>query len=225
MQHRSRKVVASLVLASAFAAWTAACGGGGSTPTETPISPTPPPSPTTAPSQARALEFTPDTLSPVGEAIALSSASRGYEAGKVTFAVSAYNLANHSTLGEPGVHGVWGRLKWDAALLVLDGLGPGGFLQQGGVEPSCCTAGEVVIQPSEGTLPFSVQRRPETATVSGHGEILLVRLRPRDGVTDGSTRIEFTTIAPPYFPEVIRLRPFPRYPVPQNIYGGTVTIR
>jgi len=125
----------------------------------------------------------------------------------------------------PGIAGVYGRVRWDDSLLVQDAVGIGDLMSQDGVTPGCCTPGEAPIQPQAGTFPFSVQRMPGTPLVSGSGEIVLLRLRPRDGVTSGTSRIEFVQIAPPFFPEVIRFRPFPTYTVPQNVYGGTITIR
>ena len=221
--HRTPLTVGLLVMM----AFVTACGRGTSSPTS-PTTPTPPTAtPLPPPTQAvRILEFTPDTPTPINEAIAITVASRGQEQGKIALAVTAFNLVNHSNLGGmPGVAGVYGRVRWDDALLVQDAAGIGDLMSQNGVTPGCCTPGEAPIQPQAGTFPFSVQRMPGTPLVSGSGEIVLLRLLPRDGVTSGTSRIEFVQIAPPLFPEVIRFRPSPTYTVPQNVYGGTVTIR
>ncbi len=192
------------------------------TPT-TPVTTTTPP--TTTPPSSRVLTFTPDTPTPIGEAVAITVASRGQEDGKIALAVTAFNMVNQSNLGgSPGIAGVYGRVRWDSALLVNDAAGIGDLMRQDGVEPSCCTPGEADIVAADGTFPFSIQRRPGTPLVSGSGEIVLFRLVPRAGVTSGTSRLDFIPISP-LFPELIRLRPFPTYAVPQNVYGGTITIR
>jgi hypothetical protein len=171
----------------------------------------------------RAIEFIPDTSAPAGEAVGLTLGSP-LEAGKLLLAVSAFNLQNHTNLsGSPGISGVWSRVIWDDALLVFDGVGAGNFMRQNDIEPGCCTPGEANVPPLPGSFPFSVQRSPGSPQLTGSGEILRIRLRPRDGVTQGTGRVDIISVG--IFPEVVRFRPLPTYPVPQNIFGGTFVIR
>lgn len=189
---------------------------------ETPTSPTTPP-PAAA---TRRLTFTPDSENPQAEGVSLAVASRGAVDGMITLAVNAHGIVNRENLsGSPGIHGMWGRVDWDASQLALDAFGPGALLQQGDVQPGCCLAGEAPIQKRDGSFPFSVQRMPDTAQVTGSGEVVIFRLKPIDGVTAGTVRLDFKVIQPGLFNETIRLRPYQQYQVPQHFYGGVVTIQ
>ncbi len=170
------------------------------------------------------LTLTGDTESPVGQAVAMTYGSRSQEPGKIVVAVSAFNLRG---MRGRGFHTASGRLRWNTALLDVDGVGIGDLL--GGNEGGRIGPGAREQLPD--TLPFIVSRTDQTL-VTGSGELILVRLTPRPGVTTGSTRIELDEIVANEggpFPFLTRLLLSPYAPSDgnqiENAYGGTVTIR
>ncbi len=147
---------------------------------------TPTPAPTLWP-RARTLPvltLEPD-LPPMRQAVAVTHGSRSQEPGTIVVAVSAFNLQNELPPDSNGFFGAVGRLRWDPALLEIDAIGIGDLL--GGNSGGRVSRG---IWPEvPGTFPFYVQRNDQTL-VTGSGELVLLRLRPRTGVTAGTTRIE-----------------------------------
>lgn len=175
-----------------------ACGG------DSPLAPPPVTAPPPAP-VVRTVTFTPDASTITGSALSIQTSNRGNEAGKVTIAIVVHNIPR-------SVHKVRGELRWDPALLEYDNWGQGDFLNQGGAlvdwTISTATAGQVSLfldRPS--TLP----------PAGGSGEIIVLRLRPRTGVTSGTSRLQWDD------PRLLDSE-FRRY-VPANIYTGTITIQ
>jgi hypothetical protein len=210
-----------------------------------PVAPTPAPVAATPPATLPVLTLEPDTASPVGQAVAITYASRKQEAGKIAISVTGFNLRNALDSNIFGVGSIEGRLKYDDAVLELErnaaGLEGGDFLRQGGVAVSCCLA-RSTVQP--GLYPFFVGRAGDER-VQGSGELFLARFQPRAGVTSATTRIElapfnaneagpvqvsFITpllMGPYYLPPIPSggINSQPRGNVIDNAYGATVTIR
>jgi hypothetical protein len=194
---------------------------------ESPTSPTP--EPTLGPSAPLppVVTFEPDTLTPVGQAVALTYGSRSQEPGKIVVAVTGFNLRNEISPTVNGVSAARGRLKWDDALLEIDGVGVGDLF--GGNSAGNVDNGGWPEMP--GTFPFAV-RRNDQARVTGSGELVLLRLRPRTGITAGTTRIElepFLANEGGPFPFMTPLLLFPYQPPRgnqiENAYGGSIEIR
>ena len=176
-----------------------------------------------------------DTGSPVGQAVAVTYGSRQRSPGKITVAVSGFNLQNILPgTAANGVQSIEGRLKYDDAVLELERtaetLEAGDFMQQGA--PSsviCCKQPNTVAQP--GLYPFYVWRNG--VTVQGSGELFLATFKPRPGVTSTTTRIDLVPFnaseADPRLSFMTPLLIFPylqsRGNVIDNAYGGTITIR
>lgn len=186
----------------------------------TPTSPTPGPP---------VLSLQQDTQAPVGEAVWLTLASRGEEAGKISVAVSTSNVLNQQSTSV-GFFAVVGRLKWDASLLEVDGFGMGDLM--GG--NAGANGGHLSsVPPEPGRFVFGAQRLDDMR-VQGTGELFLLRLKPVSGVTSGTTRIDLEPFianeraqvgAPPYSAQ-LQLVPFSsRGNVLENVYGATITIR
>jgi hypothetical protein len=194
---------------------------------ETPTAPTPVPTPAPSAQAPPVLTFEPDTLTPVGQAVALTYGSRSQEPGKIVVAVTGFNLRNEISPTVNGVSAVRGRLKWDEALLEIDGVGVGDLF--GGNSGGNVDNGGWPEVP--GTFPFGA-RRNDQARVTGSGELVLLRLRPRTGITTGTTRIElepFLANEGGPFPFMTPLLLFPYQPPRgnqlQNAYGATIAIR
>lgn len=198
--------------------------GCSSSKSETPTAPTPP---VTPPAPALpVLTVEPDTTSPVGQAVAITYASRAQEPGKIAVAVTGYNLRNQLSNGTVGVFGVVGVLKWDDALLEVDGVGAGDFLG-GNSQANCC---RWTGPDAPGTYPFSVDR-DDRSVATGSGELFLIRVKPRAGITAGASRIEMIPFksndsSVTFMPTVLLVpfRPPPAIKV-DNVYGATITIR
>jgi hypothetical protein len=198
----------------------------------TPTAPTPTPAaPVVTPVAALpVLTLDSDTGSPVGQAVALTYASRSQEAGKIGVAVTGFNLRNQITPTVSGLTGVEGRLKWDESLLEYDATGAGDLLGGNSGATPCRTNG--IEMP--GTVPFCISRI-DRARVTGSGELFLVRLKLRPGVTSGTSRIELVPFranegGPALATFMTSLLLFPYEPGPggnviENAYGATITIR
>ena len=234
-----RRSVLTLIALTLFAA--TACNKStpsASTPTPTTSTPTTPTTPTnpTAPTPAGpvpVVTLQPDTPSPVGQAVALTYASRAQEPGKIAVAVTVFNIQNQITPAVVGFHTAEGRLKWDASLLELDATGAGDLLGGNSAAASCAPRDPQIPD----TFAFCIGRI-DRAPVTGSGEIFLVRLQPRSGVTSGTSRVELVpflansggTGVPSIVTFTTSLWLFPYVPgergnVIQNTYGATVTIR
>ena len=220
-------------LAIAFlAALLTACAGisPSSSSTSTPTAPSTP-TPT-----APALTFTSDTAAPVGQSVGITLASTPSPTpGILRLAVSGYNLKNdHVSPGMgAGVRSVCGRMKWDGSLIELTGGGPGEFLRQGGATvlvPMPAASSQSVEGSTHG---FCVQRGSGAVPpllAYGSGEIWLFGLRLREGVTSGTSTVEFVEGSGAYPHERVLIEPslapqaYIRYQ-PLVYYGGTITIQ
>lgn len=193
------------------------------------------PSEVAPPTPTLTLTLTPDTNSPADESVGLTYASQFQVPGKIVVAVTAFNLTNRLSANVTGFSVVTGRLKWDGALLETElftpetpdvGRGPGTLLGNGLDEVSCCRTEDE----GPGFYPFRLGRR-DGARVSGSGELFLIRLKPRPGVTSGTTRIELEPIVanPGGFTYMTPLWLSPYNPsrgnTIENTYGATITIR
>ena len=203
-----------------------------SSPTPTPTTTTTPTTPTAPTASLPVLTLQQDTDSPVGQAVALTYASRSQEAGKIAIAVTGFNIQNEISASVSGFNTAEGRLRWDTSLLEVDGAGAGDLLGGNSAAGACVPRDPQIPD----THAFCV-RRLDSTRVTGSGEIYLVRLKPRSGVTSGTSRIELVpflansggTGVPSLATFVTRLWLFPYIPgergnVIQNAYGATVTI-
>jgi hypothetical protein len=168
----------------------------------------------------------------VGESVAITYASAMQEPGKITVAVTGFNLQNlvNVGIGVFGVSRIEGRLKYDDTVLEIErsaaGLAAGDFMRRGGATGSCCLAANVPVGP--GLYPFFVSR---SDNIQGSGELFLARFQPRAGVTSATTRIELVPfdVGPerggiPYVTTLL-LYPYGRRNMIDNTYGATITIR
>ena len=177
----------------------------------------------------------------MGEAVALTYGSRSQQPGKIVVAVTGFNLRNEITPTVVGFTRVEGRLKWDNAILepdMVEGLvavGPGDLI--GGIENAGVGLPSFPAEEIPGTYYFSIHRRDPTRA-TGSGELFLMRFRPREGVTQATTRMELmpilanaggrTTPTPATFMTTLWMFPYipgPRGNKIQNTYGATITIR
>lgn len=193
---------------------------------ETRTAPTPAPTPRPSAQTPAVLTLEQDTSSPAGQAVALTYGSRSQEPGKIVVAVTAFNLLNGPLSSQNGFFGAIGRLRWDEALLEIDAVGIGDLL--GGNSGGTVSRGIWPEMP--GTFPFHVQRNDRTL-VTGSGELVLLRLRPRTGITSGTTRIElepFLANAGRPFSFMTSLWLDPYLPARgnqiENAYGATIAI-
>ena len=200
-----------------------------------PTAPTPAPAPTTPTTVVPVLTLEQDTGSPVGQAVAITYASQMQEAGKITIAVSGFNLSNVVNARQAiiGVASVEGRLKYDDAVLDIErtaaGVMAGDFMRLPGQPVSCCRSNYPV---APGLYPFFVGRDGPPA--QGSGELFLARFQPRAGVTSATTRIELVPFnvseaaGPRYtFVTPLLMGPYSqdRGNLIENAYGATITIR
>jgi len=198
---------------------------------EAPTAPTPVGTPSPPTTVASVLTLQSDTSAPVGEAAAITYASRMQAPGKITVAVTGFNLQNlvNVGIGVFGVSRIEGRLKYDDTVLEIErsaeGIAAGDFMRQGGATGSCCLANGPL---GPGLYPFFVTRGDN---VQGSGELLLARFQPRAGVTSATTRIELVPfdVGPerggiPYTTTLL-LYPYGRRNMIDNTYGATITIR
>ncbi len=209
-----------------------ACAGTSSS-SSSPSTPTAPSTPTpTAPT----LTFTSDTAAHVGQSVGITLASTPSPTpGIFRLAISGFNLKNdHVSPGTgAGVRTVCARVKWYGALLELTGGGPGDFLRQGGatVIVSQPPASSQAVEGS--THAFCVHRGSGAVPpllAYGSGEIWLFGLRLREGVTSGTSTVEFVEGSGAYPHERVLIEPalpaqaYIRYQ-PLVYYGGTISIR
>jgi hypothetical protein len=225
--------VASLLTLGATEACNKATSPTAPTPTPVVTTPVTPVTPTPTVAGVPVLTLTQDTPSPVGQAVAITYASRNQEAGKITVAVTGFNLQNQISPGVVGVSSIEGRLKYDDAVLEIErtttGIDAGDFMRQGGVGIGCCRSNWPV---TPGLYPFFVGRN--APKVQGSGELFLARFSPRAGVTSATTRIELMPFnaseaedARFNFIASLLTGPFAAAPknMIDNVYGATVTIR
>jgi hypothetical protein len=194
-----------------------------------PTAPTPAPV-VTAPPTPPVLTLEPDTDSPVGESVAITYGSFGQEPGKISIAITGFNLRNQIGV-EPiisptgfGVSGARGQVRVDDALLEFDGYAFGDFVG-GAVQGVICPP---ILPESPGIYPFCVARKDDKQ-VTGSGELFLLRFKPRPGITAGATRIELVPHKAHQQNYTTPLQLLPFFPSGtnkiQNSYGGTITIR
>lgn len=161
--------------------------------------------------------------------MSITYASRAQEEGTITVAVTGFNLQNRVASTVSGVVGVVGRLRWDTQLLEHDTvngqivIGGGDLLREG--DNSRVSVRGVTLMPEEpGTFPFQITRN-DNPRVQGSGELILVRLRPRQGVVSGTTRIELAPFVTPSN-TLVAMELFPPLPTRtnqlDNVYGATI---
>lgn len=182
------------------------------TATTQPPAPTPAPAPAPTPQPAPAppaLTFAPQTVSPVGAALAIFPASRGQEPGKIAVAVTAHNLSDVVT--------IFGTIRFDPNVLEYDGWGEGDWFKQGAGSPAIDWRFFPDLNPGE--IKLAIQRTSAGLPgASGSGEIILFRFRPRAGVRSGTSTLRWD--GPSLRgPQVTRELPL------NNAYGGTITIQ
>ncbi|MGE3512694.1 MAG: hypothetical protein AB7N65_27855 [Vicinamibacterales bacterium] len=205
----------SLVLAIALAAGACAKNESGSV-----SQPTPTPAVT-----GPVLTFQPDVTSPQGETVGLTYGSRSQAPGKIVVSVSGFNIQNQ--VGSvSGVSSVTGRLRWDNDLLEVDAIGIGDVLGGNAGGSSCGNRLN-----SQGTYEFCVANPDRSSRMTGNGEFLLIRLQPRTGVLQGTSRIDFEEFeanegASFTWRTFVLFGPYsPANPVVPPVFGGTITIR
>ncbi len=206
---------------------TAACNS-----TAAPTAPTPTPTPapvvTTPTPLLPVLALEPDTGSPVGESVAITYGSRSQEAGKIVIAVTGFNLTNQRSATAFGVRGVIGAVRVDDAVLEFDAYGFGALLGGNDGATFCDndTGGFRSFFPDvPGIYPFCVLSR-SPANVTGSGELILIRFKPRPGVTSATTRVELVPFQSNGYTTTLDMLPGPSTTNKiQNTYGATVTIR
>jgi hypothetical protein len=185
-------------------------------------------------SASSTLTLQPDTASPVGQAVAITYASRMQEPGRIAIAVTGFNIQNVVSANISGITGIGGWLKYDDTVLEIErnaeGLAVGDFVQQGDTPTYCCLWQNIDVP--NGVYPFFVSRAGNGRnTVQGSGEILLARFHPRAGVTSATTRIELApfdvdpALGGASYVTTLLLSPYGRRNMIDNTYGATVTIR
>ena len=100
------------------------------------------------------------------------------EAGKVSIALVATRL--------DGVYTLRGDLTWNPDLLEFDSWAEGAWFKQGNAVVDWAFFVETL-----GQIGFVLGRSTSFPAATGSGEIFVLRLRPRAGVTSGSTRLEW----------------------------------
>lgn len=184
---------------------------------------TPTPTPTVT---VPVLTLQPDVTSPQGEAVALTYGSRSQEAGKLVVAVNGFNIENQISATVSGVTSITGRLRWDTNLLEVDAIGMGDMVGGNTGGASCGSRLN-----DQGTFEFCAGNRDRAARSTGTGEFFLLRLKPRAGVTQGTTRIDFEQFtanegAAFTWPTFVLFSPYtPARPVIPPVFGATITIR
>ena len=196
---------------------TAACSSDSSNDSPTaPGSPTAPS--TTSTTASRVITLNPQTPSPVGKAIAIFVATdpAGHRAGMISLAITAHNLSD--------VYGLRAGLRWDESIFETDGIGPGGFMTQGGTQVTCCLS--TLSTAVESAQVLAVDRPTSGAPVSGSGEMILVRLRPRDGAPAGTYPLTFQALSFQPGAFVTGDGPGKNQKWPQdNLYTATLTLQ
>jgi len=172
-----------------------ACGS------KSPTQPSPTPTPTP---KVPSVTFTSTAGAIAGTTLSLVPASLSNDReGTVSFSVRIDNAL--------GVSKVRGDLLFDGALLEYDGWAHGGFLEQS----------DAVVDwtwiDNYGRLSLFLDRATQAGGASGNGTIIAFRLKPRAGVTSGSTQIQWND---PVLYNV-GFRPL----IINRQYGGTVTIQ
>jgi len=207
----------SLVLAIALAASACAKNESGSV-----SQPTPTPAVT-----GPVLTFQPDVTSPQGQTVGLTYGSRSQAPGKIVVSVSGFNIENQVSPTASGVSSVTGRLRWDNDLLEVDAIGIGDVL--GGNSGGTSCGGNRLN--SQGTFEFCVANLDRSDRMTGNGEFFLIRLQPRTGVMQGTSRIDFEEFEANEgssftWRTFVLFGPYsPVNPVVPPVFGGTITIR
>ena len=193
-----------------------------------PTAPTPAPVVTAPTPLLPVLTLEPDTGSPVGESVAITYGSRSQEAGKIVIAVTGFNLTNRRSATAIGVRGVIGAVRVDDAVLEYDAFGLGSLLGGNDGATFCDndTGGFRSFFPDTPDIyPFCVLSR-SAANVTGSGELILIRFKPRPGVTSATTRVDLVPFQSNGYTTTLDMLPGPSTTNKiQNTYGATVTIR
>jgi hypothetical protein len=186
------------------------------------------------------LAFAPDTATPTGQSIGITVSSIAAPEGTIRLAIFGYNLKNDRGTGGvgPGVTDVFGRVRWDGALLEPTGNPePGDFLKQGGVAVTLSGSLPSSQAITGSTFGFGVHRPAQQSGMPfqpgayGNGEIVHFLLKPREGVTGGTSSIQFVEGWEEYPQERVIIFPSGgvvepnRFQHMDQYYGGTITIR
>jgi hypothetical protein len=153
--------------------------------------------------------------------------------GDIGLAVFGYNLKNDLVIPGDGigVQTIYGRVKWDGALLEPAGGAVGDFLKQGGAAASLCPPFASSQSVEGSTQGFCAQRAGTRPYAYGNGEIFVFALRPRAGVRSGTSTVQFIEGSGEYPQERVIIFPAlgvianPRHQPLDHYYGGTITIR
>jgi hypothetical protein len=193
-----------------------------------------------SPSAVRTLSFTSDTATAVGQSIGITLSSVQGPQGTIRLAIFGYNLKNDRGRGGAGngVSDLYGRVKWDGALLEAAAAPEAGdFLKQGGVAVTISGSLPSSQSLAGSTTGWGANRPPQTEGTPlepgafGNGEIVHLLLRPREGVTTGTSSIQFIEGWEGYPQERVIIYPSGavrdpnRFQSMDHYYGGTITIR
>lgn len=187
------------------------------------------------------LTLQPDTATPSEDeyqTVALTTASRPQEPGKIIVAVTALTpIVNQVSSDISGLFAVEGRITWDASLMEFESIEGGALL--GGAAGSVVGERSPVLCPETRTAPvgrgiyaFCVGRA-DGERVTGKGEIAVLRFRSRPEIKMGASRLDLVSFVAnegakiPSFPFTTQLviYPYRRASYNQKVYGTTVNIQ
>lgn len=125
------------------------------------------------------LTFVPEAPSSiVGQVVSLQPTTRLLENGKVVFGIWIHNMDR--------VFRFRGSVRWDRNLLDYDAWGEGDWFKQGGAIVNWS-----VTTSTPGQVSFSMDRPSTASAASGSGEVLVIRLKPKTAVSNGSTPLQW----------------------------------
>ncbi len=125
------------------------------------------------------LRFVPEAPSTVvGQVVSLQPTGKMGETGKVVLAVWLHN--------QDRVFRFRGSVRWDRNLLDYDAWGEGDWFKQGGA-----LVNWTVTTSTPGQITFSMDRPSTASAASGSGEVLIIRLKPKTAVSNGTTPLQW----------------------------------
>jgi hypothetical protein len=197
-------------------------------------------SPSAPTATVRTLSFASDSATAVGQSIGITLSSVQGPPGTIRLAIFGYNLKNDKGQGGSGngVSDLCGRVKWDGTLLEQAAVPEAGdFLKQGGVAVTISGSLPSSQSLAGSTAGWCANRPPQAEGTLlqpgafGNGEIVHLLLRPRDGVTTGTSSIQFIEGWEGYPQERVIIYPSGgvrdpnRFQSMDHYYDGTITIR